>query len=180
MHVNAKVNADLNAKVKAPSCPESSEEPCEDAANRKPGQIIDQNGCLVWTCVPKQPYCCEPVSAMEVAVECSSDSELVQTLDPKTNCKIWTCAPKQPYCCGRPKQIKCKENSYSVEVYDPKTGCLVSACAPCPEFDEDLGMNMCCLIGFPCKQFNSLGCPQWGCCSSEIYPEYLDESATSK
>lgn len=162
----------MNANKKA-SCPVTYEEPCEDPVNRKPGQIIDADGCLVWSCVPKQPYCCERESL--VAVVCSSEEELVQILDSKTNCRLWTCAPKQPYCCERSEPRQCEENSYSVEVYDQKTGCLTWTCAPCPYFDWLEGMSMCCLIGTPCMQKNSLGCPQWGCCS--LYPvESVDVS----
>lgn len=165
----------VKAKVKF-TCPDSSPEPCTDTVNTKPGQIIDSNGCLVWTCVPIQPYCCE--REFSEIKECPEDTEPFQTLDLKKNCKIWTCAPKQPYCCGLVAQKKCDENTYSVEVYDPKTGCLVWSCAPCPEFNEEEGMNMCCLIGFPCKKLSSIGCPMWTCCSNEIFPEYLDVLAS--
>lgn len=152
--------------VNAFKCPTTYPEQCTDDVNTKPGQIIDSNGCLVWTCVPDQPYCCQyqlQVDAVTLT-KCSADSELVQVLDPKTGCKRWQCAPKQPYCCGV-LEIKreCAENSYKIQVYDLKTGCLVWDCATCPEAEE----LACCLIGYPCKGLDANGCPQWSCCSYE-------------
>jgi len=71
--------------------------------------------------------------------------------------------------------MPCEPNNYGEYEYDPITGCLIWTCLPCPDFNEEDGMNMCCLMGFPCKQTNVNGCLQWGCCSEEIIAEYIDE-----
>lgn len=67
----------------------------------------------------------------------------------------------------------CEPNSYGVYQYE--NGCFIWTCVPCPEFSEEDGMLISCLIGPPCKVTDGNGCPQWGCCSNESFPEYIDQ-----
>lgn len=93
----------------------------------KYGQTIDPNGCLIWTCVPMQPYCCPSVEL----IKCENEFDILdQILDLKTGCKIFRCVPKQPYCCPELSLArKCFKPNQNVEVYDRETGCLYIQCA---------------------------------------------------
>lgn len=162
----------MNGKrLPPPQCPITYPETSNCTNDTKPGQIIDSYGCLIWTCVPNQPYCC-PRTSPET-IKCTAESEPGQIVDTKTNCKIWTCVPKQPYCCERtdPTQ-KCPENNYNTEVYDPKTGCSIRTCVPCPDITYD--ELTCCFIGFPTIGVRANGCPYWTC--SSILDEIIYES----
>lgn len=65
--------------------------------NQHPGQVIDDNGCLVWECVPNQPYCCPQTTINDI--KCTDGSNPVEVTDPQTGCLILACV--QPPCCPR-------------------------------------------------------------------------------
>ncbi len=94
----------------------------------KVGQIIDANGCLIWTCVPLQPYCC-PFSSSET-IFCGNELAIGRTLDPNTGCESIACVPKQPYCCRTTVSSvrNCLSPNLNADIYDHTSGCLVDAC----------------------------------------------------
>lgn len=125
--------------------------------------MIDDNGCLVWICVPNQPSCCPP-SSLET-IKCTNVTHLVEVIDPKTGCLSWICVPNQPICCPIRSidDIKCIDGSDPVEVTDPKTGCLIFACVQPPCCPRLSFVSIFCEKGSPALFLGRDGCAYWGC-----------------
>lgn len=151
----------MNAKA---PCPMTNPELISCRPDEKIVQIIDPNGCLIWSCVTGHPYCCR--RAPPPATLCAGDesSSLNEVMDPKTGCFKWACVPKQPRCCAQTHPKKCKKNFYSGEVHDPKTGCLIWTCIPCP----NIGEKIKCSYGYPVESIGFNGCPLWSCLGAFI------------